>query len=200
MNVDIAALARGGADDGLGDIRQLIDQAIAETRTLSHLLHPPSLDTSGLASAATWYVEGFGKRSGIKTSLNIPENLNRLPESVETALFRIMQEALTNVHRHSGSGAVEITLTVNDTVATLVVRDFGKGIPQDVLQGFTNSGTNVGVGLAGIRERVKELGGGLEIRSSAAGTVVQAAIPISGACSAVVSVDPGPRIFSALVS
>jgi len=200
MNVNIAALARGGDDDGLGDIRQLIDQAIAETRTLSHLLHPPSLDTSGLASAATWYVEGFGKRSGIKTSLTIPEDLNRLAESVETALFRIMQEALTNVHRHSGSAAVEITLTVDETLATLVIRDFGKGIAQDVLQGFTNSGTNVGVGLAGIRERVKELGGSLEIRSSSAGTIVQAAIPISGECSTVMSVDPGSQIFSSLVS
>lgn len=200
MNVDIAALARGNADDGLGDVRQLIDQAIAETRTLSHLLHPPSLDTSGFASAATWYVEGFGKRSGIKASLVIPENMKRLPESVETALFRIMQEALTNVHRHSGSAIVEITLTVDETLATLIIRDSGKGISQEVLQGFTNSGTNVGVGLAGIRERVKELGGTLEIRSSPAGTIVQASVPVSGEYSRVVAVEPGSQIFSSLVS
>lgn len=124
-------------------------------------------------------MEGFGRRSGIQTSLTLPENLGRLSVKVETALFRIMQEALTNVYRHSGSRRVEIGLTLDSTHAVLVIRDFGKGIPKEVLEQFRQSGTNVGVGLAGIRERVIELNGAFEIGSSGKGTTLKASIPIS---------------------
>src|SRR5689334_9654863 len=118
INLDVLARTKG---DGayLREAQQLIDRAISDTRTLSHLLHPPLLDEAGFISAARWYVEGFGKRSGIRTSLEIPDGFDRLPSEVETALFRILQEALTNVHRHSGSRSVEIRLTRDLTFVAL---------------------------------------------------------------------------------
>jgi len=179
INLDTLAFTREGCEDSFSEAQQLIDRAISETRTLSHLLHPPLLDATGFASAASWYVEGFGKRSRIKSSLELPENLGRLSVRVETALFRIMQEALTNVYRHSGSRRVDVALTTDDKDAVLVIKDFGKGIPKDILDQFRKSGTKVCVGLAGIRERVKELGGTLEILSNKKGTVVKASVPIS---------------------
>ena len=179
INLDTLALTRAECEDSFSEAQQLIDRAITETRTLSHLLHPPLLDATGFASAASWYVEGFGKRSGIGASLKLPENLGRLSVKVETALFRIMQEALTNVHRHSKSRRVDVALSTSDKNVVLVIRDFGKGIPKDLLEQFRQSGTKVGVGLAGIRERVKELGGKLEILSNGKGTTVKASVPIS---------------------
>ena len=160
----------------LHDAQELVDRSIADTRTLSHLLHPPLLDEAGFASAAKWYVEGFGKRSGITTQLDLPEQVHRLPRRTETALFRILQEALTNVHRHSGSRAVEVRVTADETRVVLTVRDFGMGVPREVLDRFWRTG-NVGVGLAGIRERLKELGGTLEIDSTVDGTILRGTIP-----------------------
>jgi len=200
INLSLASVGKADSKARLGEVQQLIDRAIAETRTLSHLLHPPSLDLAGFASAAAWYVEGFGKRSGIKASLKLPEELKRLPASVETALFRIMQEALTNVHRYSGSRAVEITLTTDQAIATLTVTDFGKGIPENVLEGLTHSGANVGVGLAGIRERVKELGGVFEVKSGKAGTTLKASIPLSAETPNVFDADPTSQIYSSFAS
>jgi signal transduction histidine kinase len=173
-------LADSGPDrvGRLHEARQLVERSIADTRTLSHLLHPPLLDEAGLLSAVSWYVEGFGQRSGISTKLFLPERLQRLPRPTETALFRIMQEALTNVHRHSGSRAVEISLTIDDSNAVLKVKDFGRGVPTDVLTRFWEKG-NTGVGLAGIRERLTELGGFLEIESSPQGTLLKATIPVN---------------------
>jgi signal transduction histidine kinase len=161
----------------LRDARTLVDRCISDTRTLSHLLHPPLLDEAGFASAAKWYVEGFGKRSGIRTQLELPEHVHRLPIQMETALFRILQEALTNVHRHSGSRAVQVRVTIEKDQVVLTIRDFGMGIPREVLDRFWKSG-NVGVGLAGIRERLKELGGALEIESNLDGTTLRATIPV----------------------
>jgi signal transduction histidine kinase len=160
----------------LRDAQQLVARSIADTRTLSHLLHPPLLDEAGLASAAKWYVEEFGKRSGIATKLDLPEHVHRFPLPTETALFRILQEALTNVHRHSGSRAVEVRVTAEDSRVVLTVKDFGMGVPREVLDRFWKTG-NVGVGLAGIRERLKELGGTLEIESNLDGTTLTATIP-----------------------
>jgi len=162
----------------LRDARTLVDRSISDTRTLSHLLHPPLLDEAGFISAAKWYVEGFGKRSGIVTKLDLPQQILRLPRRAETALFRIMQEALTNVHRHSGSRAVEVSVCANETNVVLTVKDFGMGVPREVLDRFWKTG-NVGVGLAGIRERLKELGGFLEIESNLDGTLLKATIPVS---------------------
>jgi two-component system, NarL family, sensor kinase len=142
-------------------------------------LHPPLLDEAGFISAARWYVEGFGKRSGIVATLDIPEDLERLPSEIETALFRILQESLTNVHRHSGSRSVEVQLARDSSFVVLCIRDQGKGIPQDALARFQKDGTNVGVGLAGIRERVKELGGTLHMESSGKGTLLKVIVPMA---------------------
>src|SRR5579872_5462617 len=161
----------------LRDAQSLVERCISDTRTLSHLLHPPLLDEAGFLSAAKWYVEGFGRRSGIEARLQLPEHLHRLPRRSEIALFRILQEALTNVHRHSGSRAVEVCVTANRSDVTLTVRDFGTGVPREVLDRFWKTG-NVGVGLAGIRERLQELGGFLEIESSSQGTLLKVKIPI----------------------
>ena len=162
----------------LRDARILVDRCISDTRTLSHLLHPPLLDEAGFLSAAKWYVDGFGQRSGIAAKLDLPSQVPRLPRRTEIALFRILQEALTNVHRHSGSRAVNVSVWTDDSRVVLRVQDFGSGVPQEVLDRFWKTG-NVGVGLAGIRERIQELGGYLEIESNRAGTTLKATIPVS---------------------
>jgi signal transduction histidine kinase len=200
ITLDTLMITQPDTESYLTDVEQLIDRAIKETRTLSHLLHPPLLDAAGLASAATWYVEGFGKRSGIDASLKLPDQLGRLPTSVETALFRIMQEGLTNVHRHSKSGKVDVTLETDDACAVLTIQDFGKGIPKETLEQFQQSGVNVGVGLAGIRERVKELGGTFELRSSKKGTTLKVILPIAGSHENAFTAPSFFQIYSSLAS
>jgi signal transduction histidine kinase len=158
---------------------KLLDQAMTETRTISHLLHPPLLDETGFASAAKWYVEGFSARSGIQTSLDLPEDLDLLPSSLELALFRVLQESLTNVHRHSKSRRADVSVRLSEDKVVLRVRDFGKGIPPDVLASFHRNGAHGGVGLAGMRERIHELGGLLEMQSDSHGTQVMATLPRS---------------------
>jgi two-component system NarL family sensor kinase len=181
INLEVLSAQKNNGNGQLHEAQNLIDRAISDIRTLSHLLHPPLLDEAGFGSAARWFVEGFGKRSGIVTRLRMPAQLDRLPSEIETALFRILQEALTNVHRHSGSRDVEVRLTVYRSVVALAIDDNGEGIPQDVLESFGKSGVNLGVGLAGMRERVKELGGRLEIESDKSGTRLRATIPIPAA-------------------
>lgn len=200
ITLDTLMITHGADASYLNDVEDLIDRSISETRTLSHLLHPPLLDATGFSSAATWYVEGFGKRSGINASLSLPEKLGRMPTCVETALFRIMQEALTNVHRHAASRKVEITLDLHKERAfvSLTIRDFGKGIPKETLEGFKKSGSNVGVGLAGIRERLKELDGSLDIRSNTKGTTLKAVIPIAERVENVFATPSLSQIYSSL--
>ncbi len=180
ISIDMLVQENKVVSPHLREARSLVDRCISDTRTLSHLLHPPLLDEAGFASAAKWYVEGFGQRSGIATQLNLPEQIHRLPTRMETALFRILQEALTNVHRHSGSRAVQVRVSLDKVRVVLTVRDFGTGVAREILDRFWKTG-NVGVGLAGIRERLKELGGFLEIESNADGTLLKATIPISAA-------------------
>ena len=156
---------------------KLVDLAITDTRTISHLLHPPLLDEAGFGSAARWYVEGFAKRSGIPTSLDIPESFGRLPESIELALFRVLQESLTNVHRHSKSPRADVSLRLSPQQVVLRVRDYGKGIPAEVLDRFQQNRAHGGVGLTGMRERIHELGGRLEMNSNGRGTEVLAVMP-----------------------
>ena len=178
INLEIASNAEPDKKaELLAEAASLAGNCLVETRTLSHLLHPPLLDEAGLSSAARWYVNGFAERSGIKVEFNLAENFGRLPLSVETAIFRVLQESLTNIHRHAHSPAAEIDLHLNGDRVNLAVRDFGSGIPEDVLQRFLRSGTT-GVGLAGMRERIFELGGRLEIRRENPGTGVYASIPI----------------------
>lgn len=164
----------------LADADKALDQAIADIRTLSYLLHPPLLDEVGFDSAAHWYAEGFSKRSGIDVRMNINIPMKRLPEAIELAFFRILQEALTNVHRHSGSQEVEVDLSADSMNLVLEVKDHGHGLPQDMLDHFQKNGMGVGVGLAGIRERLKELGGELIVLSGPSGATLRAVIPLTG--------------------
>jgi two-component system, NarL family, sensor kinase len=157
------------------ELNGLADQALREIRTTSYLLHPPLLDEAGFASAASWYIDGFNQRSPIQVRLQMPEGV-RLPSQIEIVLFRILQESLTNITKHSGTATVDVVLQAGDGGTTLSVRDFGKGIaPQKLAR--MNHGSDVGVGIAGMRERLKELGGSLEIRSDGGGTVLTASIP-----------------------
>jgi PAS domain S-box-containing protein len=163
--------------DNLNECVDLLDRAIGETRTLSHLLHPPLLDEAGFSSAANWFVSGFSQRSGIPVTLALPPDLRRLPNSTEIALFRVLQESLTNVHRHSRSASAEIRLKTDAEWVTLRITDHGRGIDPELLRKMRFDGTHTGVGLAGMRERMRELGGKLEISSTADGTIIEASIP-----------------------
>ena len=163
----------------LAECRDILEKSITETRTLSHLLHPPLLDEAGFASAASWFVNGFSQRSGIPVSLDLPPDMPRLSESVEIALFRILQESLTNVHRHSQAPSAEIKVESDAEQITMEITDHGRGMPARVLQQLQGDGTKLGVGLAGMRERVHELGGSFEVTSNQGGTTIRASIPLS---------------------
>jgi signal transduction histidine kinase len=180
VKINLELLSNGSLEGKygvLGESIQLLERCIVETRTLSHLLHPPLLDEAGFASAARWFVTGFSQRSGIPVSLELPPDLSRLPDAIEIALFRVLQESLTNVHRHSRSASAEISLRTNGEHLTMEVRDCGQGMPRHVLDQIRNDGTYAGVGLAGMRERMHELGGRLEIHSDKSGTTIRAVIP-----------------------
>lgn len=174
-----AELPQAQSAELLADCLQTVDRCIAETRTLSHLLHPPLLDEAGFASAARWYVEGFAKRSKIEARLDLPPELPRLMPDMELALFRALQESLTNVHRYSGSSSVDIDVTADAEMVTLAVRDYGRGISEEIVKNFRTHGSGVGVGLSGMRERMNELGGSLEIASEDSGTAIIARVPVS---------------------
>jgi signal transduction histidine kinase len=160
----------------LPDTIEMTDRAIGEIRTISHLLHPPLLDELGFESTAKWYVEEFAKRSGTKVKLEIGGIAERLPRGIELALFRALQEALTNVHRHAAASFVNVVVTCADGKVFLEVSDNGKGIPSRILNQFRAGGA-AGIGLAGMRERLGELRGTLEVESSPAGTKVKATLP-----------------------
>jgi signal transduction histidine kinase len=162
--------------DVFTELNGLADQALREIRTTSYLLHPPLLDEAGFAAAAAWYVDGFNKRSPIQVKLQLPEGI-RLPGSVEIVLFRILQESLTNITKHAGSATVDVLLQLDQNVISLSVRDYGKGISAETLAKMNGSGSDVGVGIAGMRERLKELGGRLEIESDSTGTLLKAYVP-----------------------
>jgi two-component system NarL family sensor kinase len=157
------------------DLNGLADQALQEIRTTSYLLHPPLLDESGFAAAASWYVKGFNKRSSIQVNLQMPRGV-RLPSTVEIVLFRVLQESLTNITKHSGSATVDVVLQVDEETIQLSVRDYGKGIAPERLKRMNHTGSDVGVGIAGMRERLKALGGKLEIQSDSTGTVLIASL------------------------
>ena len=158
------------------DVEQLSDQAIAEIRTMSYLLHPPLLDEVGFECAAEWYIEGFANRSGIKVQAEIAKTRERLPKNVEIALFRVLQESLTNVHRHSGASDASIHFQHVGDAVILEIRDFGKGIPEERLRSLHGVTAETGVGLAGMRERMHELNGRLEIESDGCGTSMRATV------------------------
>jgi PAS domain S-box-containing protein len=167
----------------LNDLEALADEALREIRTISHLLHPPMLDEVGFSSAAQWYVEEFMKRSGIKTTLEISAT-PRLTKDGELVFFRILQESLTNVLRHSSSPAVDIRLSSDQADAILSIKDYGKGIAAHTLTSFRETGAGGGVGLGGMKQRVRNMGGHLRVESDGSGTCVTATLPLKEAASA----------------
>jgi len=158
----------------------MVEQISREIRTISHLLHPPLLDVAGLASALRWYVDGFSERSKIRVDLEIPERFGRLSDEMEIAIFRMVQECLTNIHRHSGATSAKIRVHEEDHRVLVQVKDQGKGIPPEKQLGLNSTG-RTGVGFRGMRERLRQLGGTLEIRSDDAGTAVSATLPLQDA-------------------
>ena len=162
----------------VSDLAQLADQAIEDIRTMSYLLHPPLLDEVGFACAAEWYIEGFAKRSGINVTADITPSPERLPKRTEIALFRVLQESLTNVHRHSGASDASIHFKHKAEAVVLEIRDFGSGIPEERLRSLDTVSAETGVGLAGMRERLHELHGKLEIESDGRGTTMRATVPV----------------------
>jgi signal transduction histidine kinase len=158
---------------------QLIDHAIQQVRSISHLLHPPLLDEVGLSSALRWYVDGLTKRSGIETTLDLqPPDFPRLAPELETAVFRIIQEALTNIFRHSEARKASVSVARKDTQVVVTVRDDGKGISDRIAEFRPGS---LGIGIGGMRQRAKEFGGELRLRNLNPGTSVEVVVPVKAA-------------------
>jgi len=168
----------------------LAEQLVQEMRTISYLLHPPLLDEAGLDSALRWYVDGVAQRSNIKIDLELSPQLGRFSQDLETAAFRIVQECLTNIHRHSGSSTATIRISKEREGLRLTVRDRGKGIPPEVLS-TTDGMHKAGVGIRGMRERVRELGGSIRIAPANPGTIVEVVLPILPQKSTVGTVNGG---------
>jgi signal transduction histidine kinase len=183
LHINLGVIAQRTQNDPtlsarVADSAALADQVISEIRTLSYLLHPPMLDETGLASAVEWYARGFSDRSKIAVDLDIDAGLPRFPTEVETAIFRIVQESLVNIHRHSGSRIASISLQANVEGASLTIRDEGCGIPAEILKSMEDGGANIGVGIGGMRERARQLGGAISIRRTNPGTLVEVSLPV----------------------
>jgi PAS domain S-box-containing protein len=162
----------------LNESLELAEQCSLEVRTLSYLLHPPLLEEAGLASALRWYAHGFAKRSGIEVRLEVSPEFGRLPHNVELTLYRVLQECLTNVHIHSQSKTASVRLTKNPHQIVLTVADAGRGVPPHVLERASAYAPDLGVGIPGMRERMRELGGRLEVSSGPQGTTVTGILPL----------------------
>jgi PAS domain S-box-containing protein len=156
----------------LNEAITLLERSMREIRVISHLLHPPLLDEIGLQAVVPWYLNSFSERSGIQIDLEMPSDIAKLPDQVELAVFRVLQECLTNVHRHSGSKVAKVKIVPEEASVTLEVFDRGRGMSSQ-----NGSDPVMGVGITGMRERVRELGGHFEINSSSEGTVVRAVLP-----------------------
>jgi PAS domain S-box-containing protein len=177
---DTSSLDERGRNS-VGESKELVDNALKEVRTLSHLLHPPMLDDVGLLPAIRWFTGGFSQRSSIQVELTLPADLPRLSQELETAVFRVMQESLTNVHKHSGSTTATVRLETEGDMLHLYVVDQGRGISSPEKAPFRHETATVGVGLLGMRERLRQLHGQLDIDSNSQGTTVHAIIPLSEA-------------------
>jgi two-component system NarL family sensor kinase len=162
----------------LADAHEILKGLAQEIRSISYLLHPPALDEMGLASAIEEYASGFSQRSGIRAEVKISEGIGRLPQEVETAVFRIIQESLGNIQRHSGSTSAQIELKKELSKLTLEVSDQGRGFSSRKLEKERPDSSRLGVGILGMRERMRQLGGRLEIRSNSSGTTVRVALPL----------------------
>lgn len=166
------------SEEQLAECIRITDDCIREVRTISYLLYPPMLEEMGLETAIEWHIDGFTKRSGIRVDYELENEIGRLPHDIEVALFRIFQESLTNVHRHSGSPTAQVRLWLEKGKVILEVQDQGKGAPAGVLESSSDSLGTLGVGLRGMNERVRQLGGELKLASSDKGMMVRATIPL----------------------
>jgi PAS domain S-box-containing protein len=182
-----ATFVEPGKDDAakeLNDCIRLTEDSIREVRTVSYLLYPPMLEEMGLESAIQWYLDGFSARSGINTAFVVQPGFGRLPRDFELALFRVLQESLTNVHRHSGSQTAQVRLSMKDGSVVLEVEDAGKGVSPNLLEQSGQDWMGApGVGVRGMNERMRQLGGRLELTSSDSGTRLSAIIPVSAPSS-----------------
>jgi len=176
VRTDIERLAKTA--NALSESEAIVQEMSKEVRTISYLLHPPLLDEAGLASALRWYVEGFTQRSKIQVEAEFPDDFGRLSQELETAVFRVVQECLTNIHRHSGSPTAKVSIARFNGLVRVEVADRGKGIGPEKRYEMEASGT-LGVGLRGMRERILQLGGRMEIDSNGPGTVVRVQIPVA---------------------
>jgi PAS domain S-box-containing protein len=167
-----------GAAQCVVENKSLVEQATSEIRTVSYLLHPPMLDEIGLSSALPMYIAGFAKRSKVKVSCDMPEHLGPLPQDCELTLFRVVQECLTNIHRHSGSSTATVTLSRTGEEVRLEVKDSGTGIDEETTKNI-NAGGSAGVGMRGMQERVKSIHGRLMVHSNSNGTSVVVTLPVS---------------------
>ena len=171
----------------------LTDEGVTQSRTISYLLHPPMLDEVGFNAAARWLVDGFSQRSKIAVTLETPDDL-KLPRELELILFRVLQEGLTNVHRHSGSTKAEVVVVATSRNIVMTLTDHGKGIPEATLQNFRSSKSPFGVGLAGMRGRVADADGKLEVECPGDGTVVRATIPLTKVLQTVQISSTPPKV------
>jgi PAS domain S-box-containing protein len=176
VQLSLAALKRGdgaagwGESGSLDECAALVDSSITDLRTLSYLLHPPLLDEAGLGSAVRWYAAGFAKRSGVAVRVEVSDDLRRFPQEVEIALFRLVQECLINILRHAHTATAAVRLRTERGRLVAEVQDWGRGMP-------AGDGERLGVGLSGMRERIEQLGGVLQIRSGGDGTTISAVLP-----------------------
>lgn len=179
--------------ESLAQCVSILEKCLVETRTVSHLLHPPLLDEAGLASAVQWYAEGFSKRSGIDLDLDLRLDGARLSSEIEITLFRVLQETLTNIHRHSGASRARVSVFLQDGRVQMQVTDSGRGIPEDRLRQWRELRAPLGVGMAGMLERTRELGGSFEVQSDENGTTVTVDIPVEGIVTATQSTAPAGK-------
>jgi len=184
LDINLATLEKDLPDrtdevqDAIAQSRTLIARSLREVRTVSYLLHPPMLDEAGLQTALSWLIRGFSQRSDIQVELVCPPRTDRFLPEVEIAVYRIVQEALTNIHRHSGSRTAQVKLERKGDSLVLTIEDQGCGIPDTVLGKQTDGVESIGVGIPGMRERLNLLGGQLDVRSDASGTSLMAVLPL----------------------
>jgi PAS domain S-box-containing protein len=178
LRMKLDTMSAAPAENDLDECGKLVDECVKEVRTISYLLYPPMLEEMGLKSAIPWYLNGFSKRSGIATTFNVPDDFQRLSRDAELVLFRVLQEALTNVQRHSGSRTAEISISSSSETTVLEIKDHGKGMPTATLeQGAQDWMGSLGVGVRGMSERLRQIGGSLEISSNESGTQIRATVP-----------------------
>lgn len=178
INMSVTMLGSRIPDEFRQNVEEILSQinyCIKDVRTISHLLHPPLLDEVGLSSALDWYIGEFSRRGGIHVDLEMPPELGRMKPEVETTIFRIVQESLTNIHRHSGARKARISIGRGDRTVRMSIGDDGRGISKETLKRIAAGQS--GVGVTGMRERVKQLGGTFQIHSKDPGTTLDVELP-----------------------